>query len=277
MVRRACLALKGMPEMLSETWLRGLRAVTAAACALGLLLAAGPARAGGELLVFAAASTTNAVSEIGRAFEQAQGVKVVNSFAASSTLAKQIAHGAPAQVFISANQKWMDWLQSQNLVVEGSRADIARNALVLIAPASSGQGEVAVGSGLDLAGLLAGGRLAMGDPAHVPAGMYGQQSLESLGLWPRVRGRVAAAATVRSALALVERGEAPLGVVYASDAAISAKVKVVGRFPPETHRPIVYPAAVVQGQDSPQARAYLQFLGGPQAAAILGKYGFLAR
>lgn len=266
-----------MSGMLGKAWFKGIRAIIAAGCALGLLLAAGTASAGRELVVFAAASTTNAVTEIGRVFEQAHGIKVVNSFAASSTLAKQIAHGAPAEIYISANQKWMDWLESQKLVIADTRVNIARNTLVLIAPAASAQPEVAVGPSLDLPALLAGGRLAMGDPAHVPAGMYGKQSLESLGLWPRMRDRVAAAATVRAALALVERSEAPLGVVYASDAAISAKVKVVGRFPADSHRPIVYPAAVVQGHDSPEARQYLRFLGGPQAAAIMGKYGFLSR
>ncbi len=246
---------------------------------LGALLilggAAHTARAGEpRLLVFAAASTTNALSELGELFAKARGVKVLNSFASSSTLAKQIARGAPAQVYVSANLKWMDYLEKKGLLVPGSRVNIAGNRLVLIAPAQSPLGPLKLGPGVDLAGLLGGGRLALGDPSHVPAGMYAQKALQALGVWDKLRGRLAAAANVRLALAMVERGEAPLGVVYATDAAISRKVKVVGRFPAGSHPPIVYPAALVAGQAGPAGRDFLEFLRSPQAAAVFRKYGF---
>ena len=245
--------------------------------ALALLTGAGlsPCQAASDgLMVFAAASTTNAVTEIGQAFTAQSKLKVVNSFASSSTLAKQLEQGAPAGVYISANLKWMDYLQNAKVILPDSRVNILRNRLVLIAPAASKQGPLQIDQGLDLKSLLAAGRLAMGDPSHVPAGIYGQKALASLGLWPKVKNLVAAAANVRAALALVESGEAPLGVVYATDAAISAKVKVVGEFPPKSHPAIVYPAALVAHHDSPAARAYLKFLGSPKAAAIFRKYGF---
>ncbi len=227
------------------------------------------------LLVFTAASTTDAISEVGQAFKQKTGIKVTYSFAASSTLAKQVAHGAPASVYISANQKWMDYLAQHNLIIPATRVNVLRNTLVFIAPASSEMKSFKVSRGLDLRGTLGDGRLAMGDPSHVPAGIYGKEALSNLGLWNSVEKLVAAAATVRGALALVERGETPLGVVYATDAKISPRVKVVGVFPTDSHGPISYPAAVVAGKDDARARAYMEFLGSPQAKAIFQKYGFL--
>lgn len=226
------------------------------------------------LLIFAAASTTNLVSELGQIFSKRSGIAVTNSFAASSTLAKQISQGAPAQVYISANEKWMDYLQGQGLLAKGTRVNLLRNQLVLIAPLDSSLSRVKIAPGLDLAALLAGGWLAMGNPDHVPAGIYGKQALTSLGAWRSIKGMVAASATVRGALALVELGEAPLGVVYSTDAKISRKVKVVGVFPPKTHTPIVYPAAVVAGNDTPRARRYLAFLGSDRAREVFRKYGF---
>lgn len=230
---------------------------------------------GAQLMVFAAASITNALGEVGRAFEKQHGIKVVNSFASSSILAKQIAQGAPASVYVSANVKWMDYLDKAGALAPGSRFNLLRNRLVLIAPAASKLGKVKVDKGLGLAGMLAGGHLAMGDPAHVPAGIYAKQALAHLGLWRQLKGRVAAAANVRAALALVETGEAPLGVVYATDAAISPKVKVLGMFPRQSHPAIVYPAAMVKENGCPAARQYLEFLRSPQAKAIFAKYGFL--
>lgn len=250
--------------------------LTALLLAVLLCLGGGAARAAqGRLLVFAAASTTNALSEVGRAFGKQTGVKVVNSFASSSTLAKQIERGAPAEVYLSADLKWMDYLQKAGAIEKDSRVDLLRNRLVLIAPAGSPLGRLKVDRRLRLGALLGDGHLAIGDPGHVPAGIYAKQALQSLGIWPRVREKVAAAANVRAALALVETGEAPLGVVYATDAAISRRVKVLGRFPRDSHPPIVYPVAVVRDHDTPAARRYLKFLRTPRAAAVFRKYGFL--
>ena len=242
----------------------------------GLLCLGGVVRAAdNRLTVFAAASTTNLLTELGQAFGGQAGVKVVNSFASSSTLAKQIEQGAPADVYVSANVKWMDYLEKAGAVVPGSRFNLLRNRLVLIAPAGSTLKPTEINRDLPLASLLGDGRLALGDPSHVPAGIYAKQALTSLGFWPQVETKVAAAANVRAALALVETGEAPLGVVYATDAAISRKVKVLGAFPADSHPPIVYPAVVVKGHDSPLARSYLAFLRSPAAAAVCRKYGFM--
>lgn len=227
------------------------------------------------LLVFTAASTTDAISRVGQAFSQKTGFKVVYSFAASSTLAKQVIHGAPAEVFISANHKWMDYLAGRKMIVSATRVEILRNTLVFIAPANSKLEPFKIERALDLGDALGQGRLALGDPAHVPAGMYAKEALANLGLWESIKNRIAAAATVRGALALVERGEAPLGVVYATDAEISPKVKVMGVFSAASHSPISYPAAIVAGRDSPRARAYLEFLGSPQAKRIFQQHGFL--
>jgi molybdate transport system substrate-binding protein len=247
----------------------------ALALLLACLLWTAPAAAAGQrLLVFAAASTTNALSEASRAFERQSGARVVHSFASSSTLAQQIAHGAPAEVYLSANLKWMDYLEREGALEPGTRRRLLANRLVLVAPAASPLGRLRVGPGLEVPALLDGGRLALGDPAHVPAGIYARQALTSLGLWDGARERVAAAANVRAALALVESGEAPLGVVYATDAAISRRVKVVGEFPAASHPPIVYPAALVRGRASPLGARYLEFLGSAQAAAVFRRHGF---
>jgi molybdate transport system substrate-binding protein len=245
---------------------------------VGVLLAwaACPALAQEQtLLVFTAASTTDAITEVGQAFSRKTGVKVTNSFAASSTLAKQVMHGAPAEIYISANQKWLEYLVSQDMIVPSSRVNILRNKLVLIAPAGSKIKSIKIARGLDLRGILGQGRLALGDPAHVPAGIYAKEAFTKLGLWDSVKSQIASGATVRAALALVEHGEAPLGAVYITDAKISPKVKVVGEFPPDSHTPISYPAAIIAGKDSPRARAYMNFLLSPQAKAIFKKHGFL--
>lgn len=230
-----------------------------------------------KILVFAAASTTNALEEVSRVFSAQSHIAVLHSFASSSTLARQIVHGAPADVYLSANIMWMDYLEKRGLLEPGSRRSLLTNRLVLIAPTASRMQSVTIDREVDLAALLNGGRLAMGDPAHVPAGIYAKQALTSLGLWRKLARRVAAAPSVRSALVLVERGEAPLGVVYATDAAISDRVKTVGVFPSETHQPIVYPAAIIAGQGSRAARAYLRFLGSPRAVEIFTAHGFLAQ
>lgn len=225
--------------------------------------------------VFAAASTTNAVTDIARLYESNHPAKIRLSFASSSTLAKQIEKGAPADVYLSANPKWMNYLEEKNAVVKGSRGDLLGNRLVLIAPKDSAIGDLTVDSHLDLAGLLKDGRLSMGDPDHVPAGMYGKKGLTRLGLWDGIKDKLARAKDVRAALVLVEREECPLGQVYATDAAISSKVKVAGLFPESSHPPIVYPAALIT--DSEAARDFLAFLKSDGAAEIFKKYGFSVR
>jgi molybdate transport system substrate-binding protein len=246
---------------------------------IGLLFAAllggGLARpaAAAELLVFAAASLSDAMSEIAVLFESEDGARVVCSFGASSALARQIEHGAPAAIYISANRDWVDYLEARGLVEPGSRGEIAGNRLALIAPAGS-PAAAAVGADLPLAALLGDGRLALGDPDHVPAGRYAKAALTHLGLWQAVAGRLARLANVRAALAFVERGETPLGVVYESDAAASARVKLVGLFPDDSHPPVVYTAALVAGRADPLARRFLAFLRGPQARAVLARHRF---
>jgi molybdate transport system substrate-binding protein len=228
-----------------------------------------------ELVVFAAASTTNAMQDIAQLYYEKSGVKLVSSFASSSTLAKQIESGAPAAVFISANPKWMDYLEASDDVAAGTRQDLLGNRIVFIAPVESAIDELVVSPQLELASLLGeGGRLAMGDPAHVPAGIYGQQALTALDLWTSISDRVAPMKDVRAALAIVERGETPLGVVYATDAAMSDRVKVVGVFPAESHPPIIYPVAQIGETANTQARAFLEFLQTAEAQAVFERYGF---
>lgn len=225
--------------------------------------------------VFAAASTTNAVTDIARLYEKNHPAKIRLSFASSSTLAKQIEKGAPADVYLSANPKWMNYLEERDAIVKASRKDLLGNRLVLIAPADAAAGDLTVDSHLDLAGLLGDGRLSMGDPDHVPAGMYGKKGFTQLGLWDGIKDKIARAKDVRAALVLVERGECPLGQVYATDAAISSKVRVAGIFPESSHPPIVYPAALIT--DSGAARSFLAFLQSDGAVEILKKYGFSVR
>jgi len=227
-----------------------------------------------EVVVFAAASTTNAIQDIAAQYTEATGTKVVTSFASSSTLAKQIEQGAPADVFISANPKWMTYLEDAGSVQAGTREDLLANRIVLIAPVDSSLETVTIDGGLDLPSLLGpDGRLGMGDPAHVPAGIYGKQALEALGLWSDVSNRVAAMSDVRAALTIVERGETPLGVVYATDAALSQRVKVVGVFPADSHPAIVYPVAAVSDHLE-AAQAFIAFLKTADSRAIFTKYGF---
>ncbi len=231
-----------------------------------------------EVVVFAAASTTNAITEIGDLFAAKGRGHITTSFASSSTLAKQIASGAPADVYLSANKKWMDFLAEKGAIEKASRFDLLGNRIVLIAPLQSAIQTVEVKEGLDLAALLGSdGRLSMGDPEHVPAGMYGKNAMERLGLWDQVKGRLAPMKDVRAALVLVERAETPLGQVYATDAAISKKVRVVGTFPTESHPPIVYPVAAVAGEKIHGAHKFLDFLKTAEARAVFEKYGFEVR
>ncbi|MCJ8499805.1 molybdate ABC transporter substrate-binding protein [Desulfatitalea alkaliphila] len=232
----------------------------------------------GEVVVFAAASTTNAITEIGDLFAAAGLGHITTSFASSSTLAKQIAGGAPADVFLSANVKWMDFLEEKEIIDKASRFDLLGNRIVLIAPLQSAMQKVDVRQGLDLAALLGGdGRFSMGDPAHVPAGIYGKTAMEHLGLWGQVKDRLAPMKDVRAALVMVERAEAPMGLVYATDAAISKKVRIVGMFPVESHPSIIYPVAAVAGGKADAAARFLDFLKTAEARAVFENYGFEVR
>ncbi|MGC1408883.1 MAG: molybdate ABC transporter substrate-binding protein [Acetobacteraceae bacterium] len=241
--------------------------------ALCLLLAPLTARAQ-ELTVFAAASLTDAMKDVSGQWAQAGHQPLRMSFGASSTLARQIEQGAPANLFASADQKWMDYLADKKLIVADTRKDLLGNDLVLVLPANKPQ-HVTIGPGFNLVGLLGpNGRVATGDPAHVPVGIYAEQALRKLGIWDAVSPRLARTDDVRSALLLVERGEAPAGIVYGTDAAVSKAVMVAGTFPANSHDPISYPFAVTQSGDTPDARALMTFLAGPQARAIFVKRGF---
>ncbi len=256
---------------MKKAWILALGLVLLAGAGWGPAWAAPP-----EMTVFAAASTTNALTDLGKLWESQGGGKAVLSFASSSALAKQIEQGAPAQVFLSADQKWMDYLEQRKLLKAGSRQDLLGNRLALIAPADSPlQGKIA--AGFPLLAWLGQGRLAVGDPDHVPVGLYTKEALGKLGVWEQAEPRLARASDVRAALALVERGEAPLGVVYSTDAAISAKVRVVDLFPEDSHAPVSYPAALVAGQATEQAGRFLEFLRSPQARGVWQKYGFLLK
>jgi molybdate transport system substrate-binding protein len=241
--------------------------------ALCLLLMPLAARAQ-ELTVFAAASLTDAMKDISAQWAQDGHPALRMSFGSSSTLARQIEQGAPANLFASADEKWMDYLADKQLIVAGTRKDLLGNDLVLVVPADKPQ-HVTIGPGFNLLGLLGpNGRIATGDPAHVPVGIYAEQALKKLGLWDAVSPRLARADDVRSALLLVERGEAPAGIVYATDAAVSKAVMVAGVFPADSHDPVSYPFAVTKPGDTPEARALMTYLAGPQARAVFVKRGF---
>ncbi|HYJ41065.1 MAG TPA: molybdate ABC transporter substrate-binding protein [Steroidobacteraceae bacterium] len=226
-----------------------------------------------DLLVFAAASLTDVLGELAPAWEKSSGVTVKLSFAASSVLARQIEAGSNADVFISADQEWMDYLQTRNLISKPSRVDLVGNRLVLIAPADS-KIELEIRHGFDLAGALAGGRLSTGDPDTVPVGRYARAALTSLGVWHQAADRLVRADNVRSAMTFVSRGEAPLGIVYATDAQIDKKVRVVATFPDNSHDPITYPAAATVSA-GPGAAGFLAFLRSKDAAPSWKKFGFL--
>lgn len=259
-----------------------MRSILCATTAVFFALLSGPAVAENsagiadeEVTVFAAASTTDAVARIGALFSSRGQGRMTASFASSSTLAKQIENGAPADVYISANGKWMDYLQARNRIDPASRFDLFSNRIVLIVPEGSPLRAVEVVSHFPLAKLLGEGRLAMGDPDHVPAGIYGKRALEHLEVWDSVRDRIAPMKDVRTALVMVERGEVPLGLVYATDAAISKKVWVVGQFPPDCHPAIVYPVAIIAGRQTPAAQRFVRFLRSPAAEAVFEKHGFI--
>ena len=247
------------------------RRATAGLLASALFIAA-PAQAD-DLVVFAAATLTNALEAASRTWMDETGTRVVMSFAGSSALARQIEAGAPADIFISANTDWMDALASSGDLREGTRRAILGNSLVLIAHGGDAS-PVVIDANLDLVGMLDGGRLSMALVDAVPAGMYGREALVTLGLWGDVAPHVAQSDNVRSALAFVALGEAPLGIVYASDAVVEDSVTVIATFPEGSHTPIILPAAITAQSDHPRAQDFLDFLSSDIAAPIWREYGF---
>jgi len=242
---------------------------------VGIALDAGvPSAAEHErsFIVFAAASLTEAVTEVSAAFTQETGIAVKTSFAASSMLARQIEAGAPATVFFSADEQWMDYLESRKLLAPGSRKDMLGNQLVLVAPADS-TATVKITSGPALLQALGGARIATGDPDSVPVGKYAKTALMKLGVWEQVEGRLVRAEDVRSALAFVARGDAPFGIVYLTDAKIEKRVKVLDVFPRDSYPPIRYPIAMTAGAGADASR-FVEFVTGKRAAVIFQNYGF---
>lgn len=246
-----------------------------AGLALALSLAALPQAAWAQnITVFAAASLKNAMDDIAAAWKAKGGVSVNASYASSSTLAKQIEQGAPADIFVSADRQWMAYVDARHLVRPPH--DLLGNRLVLVAN-SKDMRSIVIQPGFNLAELLGkDGRLAVGDPSNVPAGIYAKQSLEKLNVWPSVENKLAPAADVRGALALVSRGEAPFGIVYATDAKVDPGVRVAGIFPEDTHEPIVYPIAVVAASKNAAAEKFVAFLDTAPARDIFQRYGFTA-
>lgn len=257
---------------MKQQWLKWFAALAISA---GVVL---PAMAAQEkVTVFAAASLTNALQEIATQYQKEKQVEIVASFASSSTLARQIEQGAPADMFISADQQWMDYAQDKKLMENDSRYTLLGNELVVIAPKSSAQKEIVIDEKTDWKSLLKGGHLAVGDPDHVPVGIYAKEALQNLKAWDELSPIMARANNVRAAMALVEREEAPLGIVYGSDAMASDKVKVIGLFPENSHKPVEYPMAIVKDHKNAVVSGFYDYLKTPEAAVVFKRYGFTPR
>jgi molybdate transport system substrate-binding protein len=226
-----------------------------------------------EPLIFAAASLKNALDDVAAQWQRESGKKVVISYAASNTLIKQIEQGAPADMFISADLDWMDYGQQNNFINVQTRSNLLSNKIVLVAPKDA-TFTLSIARGFDLAAALKGGRLAMANVDAVPAGKYGKAALEKLGAWDGVKDKIAQADNVRAALLLVSRGEAPLGIVYQTDAASEPAVKIVGTFPEDSHPPITYPIALTKTSTNPDARAFLNYVRSPAAKPAFERQGF---
>lgn len=249
-----------------------LLSLIAASCLL--IASAALAQPRADMTVYAAASVKESVDELTQHFEKQSGGKVLVSYAASSALARQIEKGAPADLFISADLDWMDYLDQRKFLRAGSRVNLLSNRLVLIAPADS-KAVLTLAPKFPLAAALGDGRLAMADPDSVPAGKYGKAALAALGVWHEVASKTARAESVRAALVLVARGEAPFGIVYRTDAMAERKVRMIGEFPATLHPPIVYPAALLADSRSQYALALLRFLRSAEARVVWRKFGFM--
>jgi molybdate transport system substrate-binding protein len=240
---------------------------------LGIVTDPQPVIAQEQITVFAAASLKNALDDTNVAFTKSTGIKVVASYEASSALAKQIEQGAPADIFISADLRWMDYAAEHKLIKPDTRMSLLGNKLVLIAPKDSKLDHVAIGDGFDIAKLAGDGRIAVADVKAVPAGLYAKAALEKLGAWSAAEPKLAMAANVRATLAFVSRGETPVGIVYETDARIEPKVKIIGVFPDDSYPPVTYPVAATANGKTAAAR-YLRFLATPAAKVIFERYGF---
>jgi molybdate transport system substrate-binding protein len=227
-----------------------------------------------DLMVFAAMTLQGALDDAAGAYQHQSGNNVIVSYGPSAALVKQIDNGAPADIFISADSDWMDAAQARGLIHDSTRVDLLSSQLVLIAPRNSSV-SAAIKAGFPIEQMLGNGRLVMCDPMMMPAGRYGRAALQNLGVWQAVQDRVANADNVRAALAFVSRGEAPLGVVFDTDAALDKGVKIVGVFPAESHPPIVYPAAVIASSDNPAAEEFLAFLRSAAAKSIFERNGYI--
>lgn len=241
---------------------------------LVLLLAAATASAE-AITVYAAASLKEALDAAARSFEAKTRDRVSVSYGGSNALARQIESGAPADLFISADTDWVEYVSGRGLAAPGSRRDLLANELVLIAPASS-RTKVELAAGADIAGALGGKRIALANPEAVPAGKYARAGFASLGLWKSLEGRIAAAENVRAALAFVARGEAALGVVYRTDAMAEPRVRIVGTFPAGSHPPIVYPMVRLKRSTARAPAAFADYLASPEGRAIFARFGFRA-
>ncbi|WP_111493316.1 molybdate ABC transporter substrate-binding protein [Marinobacter bohaiensis] len=238
------------------------------------LLFAGSSTAAPRINVYAAASLTDAMDAVAETYEADHDADVVPVYASSSTLARQVANGAPADLYFSANEKWMDWLAAQGVTLN-QRADLLQNRLSLIAPKDSATQDFTPGTGQPIASLLRPDeRIAVGDPDHVPAGIYAKQALQNLGEWDDLQARLARGDNVRAALALVERGETPLGIVYQTDAKASDTVRQLGLFPESSHKTITYPAALIGPSHSDAVDNFRRWLAGPEAMTIFQRFGF---
>jgi molybdate transport system substrate-binding protein len=259
---------------MGDSWIRIRRAVAGALFGVLALLAAPMARAADTVTVFAASSLTDALKAIGAQYTAETGHPVRFSFGASSAIARQIESGAPADLFFSADGDWMDYLQARSLIRQDTRRNLLGNRLVLIAPSDSPI-VLKIAPGFPLARALGPrGRLSTGDPDSVPVGRYARSALMSLGVWNEVADRLAPAENVRSAMLFVDRGEAPLGVVYQTDAMVDPKVRVVDVFPAKSHLPIIYPAALTRKSGAPAA-AFFGYVRGPKGQAVFRKFGFI--
>lgn len=227
-----------------------------------------------DVTVFAAASTTDAVNEIIAEFEAETGKEITASFASSGTLAKQIDNSAPADIFISANVKWMDWLIEKNKIEKDTAGPLLANRLALIAPSASPVSPEELTNEKAVEFISSAERVAIGDPAHVPAGMYAKKTMENLGVWGKVEKTAARMQNVRLALAMVEKNAVPLGIVYSSDAAQSSMIKVIGLFSEDLHGAIRYPAGIVKERATEDVKAFFEYLKSDTSAAIFKKYGF---
>jgi molybdate transport system substrate-binding protein len=260
-------------RMSRRNWLGGLAGLAAAATLILGPPQSAPRAQGSDVVVFAAASLKNALDAINAQWQKETGKKASISYGASPALAKQIEQAAPAQMFISADLDWMDYVAQKNLIKPETRSNLLGNRIVLIAPKDEAQ-DIDIKPGFDLAKALGDGRLSMANVDSVPAGKYGKAALEKLGVWAAVSGKIAQAENVRAALLLVSRGEAPLGVVYQTDAAADPNVKIIGTFPEDTHPPIVYPIALTANATNPDAAVFLEYIKSGKAKPLFEAQGF---